>query len=1116
MKRRGGAANPDFKRLKAKVGRKAPKPANATDTSFRSASIRVAAQSGDAASHGASSSFVSGRGKALPELLDKMRNHPASAVRLSSAKGLKDLIQRAAAAPAATATATRKGTTAAAGTANHHPAPPPTHAWLSSHLSTLIPAIARCALMDVDDQVRSCGLDILRLVVLTNESQGSSASIAPFVPLLLAHVSSALNSMDRSVRVDGARATCIICEALQQTASANAMPLSDAAATILPALVRLLKEQSFSVITAETATALASSATAKRGAAGPLSSSSVPSKADTSSRSERKRHEETLTVLRSVLGLLRGLLGADAPSRSTALESPSSAADLDGGVWNPTSIRIVAAGAGYTVAEEQTALFRNVADLARLCRRSNSSAYGAAAGRHHLYPPTAVSAAPSTGLLVDLLERLRDVLLDCGSEKSDAVSAPSLSVRSDLLGAEETVNLVAHILPLAVKMLQASLMSAPVPAQTRKVMLMILSSLVRFVPTMNEGSHQEDISFSTSLQTQICLAIVAVDAALPERPHGARDRQRQATTTTTETPAAAAATTTDVMPAVVEYTVASLRTIGSVAITGANRDVDATATVRFHPHPSVLQLLKNLLESDRPSVSAHRTRLLRAFVAAFFPVGDGPATSHPAVNRPATATGSHENESGNAGEWQRSVAVRRALHLARRVIFASHHYEQYKLESGRGGAASPSDDDRCHEWAALRVLRCTPGLLVSWRSDFIGDSFSALVLLHEAVRRFHVPSILPSPERQPGADTSTDDISVYIAEALTPVFEARRCDGPAAFNHGGITASTFELYPESLQRMALSIFVLLGQLPRPALTALAAICSRSHGHRREHALSLRMAVTVMETVHSIRKRMSMREYLGFVLEASGTLNIQDADADQEPRARDLEPEGDERAELPMRRAVALDRALQVACRLLVECGSASKLLPMLWPFLLSCLGSPGNRSIYQDVLKTRTGVAIVAYLLMYSDGASFLKDQHDVTGVLARSLARLCRVTFAAVEADDPRLTSFLCPALSLISIRQINLLPALFRVALSSDEIQGANTSTRRPVSVFQCLYHLVHSTELRDAVVDCAGELMETVQSYGRSAPASDAGPDQIWLGRLVAELEAVHFRVETGSKS
>ena len=93
-RRSGGGQQSDFKRLKAKVGKKAPKPLNLTDTSFKAASLHVAGQAAVTDRGDNDSSFgdslVSSRGRTLAELISQL-GHPASAVRHSAMKGLENV-----------------------------------------------------------------------------------------------------------------------------------------------------------------------------------------------------------------------------------------------------------------------------------------------------------------------------------------------------------------------------------------------------------------------------------------------------------------------------------------------------------------------------------------------------------------------------------------------------------------------------------------------------------------------------------------------------------------------------------------------------------------------------------------------------------------------------------------------------------------------------------------------------------------------------------------------------------------------------------------------------------------------------------------------------------------
>ncbi|CAB9502957.1 Testis-expressed protein 10 [Seminavis robusta] len=178
----------DFKRVKAKVGKRALKPANETDTSFKTSRVAVSGnqfgseEDGSLAS-GSSNALLSSRGRSLDDLVSHLR-HPAAAVRISAAKGLRDAI---AVHQASLAT-------------------------IRHHLPVLFPVCAKCCI-DEDGEVRQLALSILKEIVSRmcnnndTEDQGANAShflhLKPFIPLLMAHVLSTLNSLDRSVQKDG-------------------------------------------------------------------------------------------------------------------------------------------------------------------------------------------------------------------------------------------------------------------------------------------------------------------------------------------------------------------------------------------------------------------------------------------------------------------------------------------------------------------------------------------------------------------------------------------------------------------------------------------------------------------------------------------------------------------------------------------------------------------------------------------------------------------------------------------------------------------------------------------------------------------------------------------------
>ncbi|MGV2389456.1 MAG UNVERIFIED_CONTAM: hypothetical protein LVR29_18035 [Microcystis novacekii LVE1205-3] len=189
----------DFKRRKAKVGKRAPQQLNLTDTSFKTVAVQVQGQSIDTSKGGVGDALLSSRGKSIPELTHQL-HHPAGTVRVSAIRGLANVIQLT------------------------------PFDMLQSHLSTLLPVIAKCACVDDEDDVRTLGLGALRDLI---SSDRSDKLWKPFVPLLAAFVISALNSLDRSTRLDGSRAVDII----------SRLPLDrKTVVAILPAYTTLLTD----------------------------------------------------------------------------------------------------------------------------------------------------------------------------------------------------------------------------------------------------------------------------------------------------------------------------------------------------------------------------------------------------------------------------------------------------------------------------------------------------------------------------------------------------------------------------------------------------------------------------------------------------------------------------------------------------------------------------------------------------------------------------------------------------------------------------------------------------------------------------------------------------------
>ena len=216
----------DFKRRKAKVGKRAPKKLNATDTSFRTASIRTTAAAqalslsnriNNSNINNTASSLLSELvvscaselvsikvgSKTLQQLTVQLGGHPAPSARKSAITGIRDII--------------------ASYNTQVNGEQTDTHGLVVGHiikgiLEVTVSTLARSACVDEDCDVRESSRMALKdlFVALTVPNDADIATtndcasdiiIRPHVPLLTAYLLSALNSMDIDVRKDAVQVT---------------------------------------------------------------------------------------------------------------------------------------------------------------------------------------------------------------------------------------------------------------------------------------------------------------------------------------------------------------------------------------------------------------------------------------------------------------------------------------------------------------------------------------------------------------------------------------------------------------------------------------------------------------------------------------------------------------------------------------------------------------------------------------------------------------------------------------------------------------------------------------------------------------------------------------------
>jgi pre-rRNA-processing protein IPI1 len=165
---------PDFKKIKAKVGKRAPKQLNLTETSFRAASLSLREQAVQVEKH--NDALISSRGRSISELSTQLQ-HPARAVRISAAKGLRDILSHI-----------------------------QDNSSVRQNVSLWVNICSKC-LVDEEDEVRTLSLAMLKHLLL---QLANSNDLIPLSGFIIAFVSSTLNSLDKSTRRDGAEAVALL------------------------------------------------------------------------------------------------------------------------------------------------------------------------------------------------------------------------------------------------------------------------------------------------------------------------------------------------------------------------------------------------------------------------------------------------------------------------------------------------------------------------------------------------------------------------------------------------------------------------------------------------------------------------------------------------------------------------------------------------------------------------------------------------------------------------------------------------------------------------------------------------------------------------------------------
>lgn len=995
-KRKTGGPS-DFKRVKAKVGKRALKPANETATKFKTASVtigqqnvaheRVEQQKGDRPvghDHEEEEEIVelySTRGRSIEDIVSHLR-HPAPAVRISAARGLKDAVSR----PEATSNVIR------------------------NHLAVLMPVSARCC-VDEDADVRQLALAILRDVISkvcstsNSSSFGSSEAygnnghkfIKPFIPLLMAHVTSTLNSLDKKTQLDGTSIVGMLSSAIPSFVASYR-------AEILPAYVGILSHRSaqvaFSDFRSKSANDSSPSFKNDRKKRGWNRDSSTSGSSSDSSKYQ---------VLHSLLALLKS--------------SKSNRKGKQRGTNDQPDLTIVSGGRGINgvILPGRPANSVPVTPLDTVGELS------------HFLSVTATNSSKSFGniqqkillsqeTISDLMGKLRDCFAEASQQEQGRYD------HQELLLILECTHLFYNSIAYSVcdgvnNGYDEKVAKGTVPFFKLWSQYSVLVMSLFPLPPSNLVSS----NLIVSINLEVCTT--TLDVYL----NGINGYSID----------------TEHLDRVLAYLFSELENCkpSYQEEAGATLERSASDDALFDALQRLLAVSRTEQseENDDQSIAGINHSLINSVAANFFPE-PGSEVSAEEIHALATAS-----------------ATRKCVLLARDIFM------QCGWSIGRMGEK--------YESTLIQILRGLVTYMVTWESAHLFESTEVLTLIHNVVRRLDLTG-----ESMSVAESSWMD---HIRTSLVPLFRYKKRSKDVV---GSVSGSIFESFPGTLQRNILGLVVSLQTPQQGVLDGLSRICARCHGQNND-TVSLETASLIMQSIHSVRRTLSMQAYLGFVANSMGMAQFSSSKAS----FRD------------MKEFLRLDASVALTSHILCQCGP-SKVLPMLRPLLEQWLSiDQGSGSSDSQAVVARAALSILAScaLSLSESGVSVLQIVPDLKTLTTEAICTILQ-HLPSFEADDEHLCDFLEP-LALFFQQESLVFYEIFG-KVSSEINKLAISEQTRLVSALLALTNDVRLS----AVIRNGKELVSNTRTIENTLFSSSA---ERLGGRLRASME-VHCGVGAAS--
>ena len=1095
----------DFaKRPRAKVGKRAPAKVNATDTSFKTATVAVRSQGQgldksrqqqgkDATISSAKRmELFSSRGNTLSTLQMSLRHH-AAPVRASGLKGIRDAVQSLSSLDAALGVAI-----------------------LEANLPSLLPHLCRCWLDD-DDDVRSLALNLYGDILKCLSSSYESADLkclAPFVPFLCAYASSALNSLDRSIRIDGASIVAMLASAVQSPSFAQLMSstssnmsamsreLSHHVDSLLPSMERLLTSISLGRRACSNGRSTESQKPNTTGAQKGQKRSTngkhaLSAQTMASSKRESREASTAESILLSLAFLLRTSFDSDDDTSETnytirdkakrdllpSVHVAGECSFLKGGSAQSNSLLLIR-GTKNSRSLEET-IICSIKDLPTIQDEGTGNSTDALFKDISKEELSSLPKEKDAGSMekvqqmTSLLETLRGKFVELAhlGKKTDASGLMSSS--KDL----ETMDVLVQIIRLSHSRFQSYYQTI----SKDHVVLINASTSHKKREKGGKKATKELQNVGECLvayQTSVDRVLQLLLENFPVKSFGE-----------TTNPERWEFTNACICSALAELGGGTLfddgkkkaypwiDTVFSYVLPRLNDDqdvyepnnIEADSYSESISTNMLLKVVMKLLLPIRNNSGDHaqsyllnnvakRQELLAKFAKAFFPRLNCPSVSQCVIHAPSSTVELEQKMRCVAN----TAAGRTACTLVTKLVAQS--------------ADSFLSDSTDTEYAILllQMLSVLPTHLVSWEGKHPTETGLALASILSVARQWETGKNVSEESKTP-VTLALEELCLglrYSLEALyvsngdsTAVQQPRKKRRKADLKQTCI----FEILPEQVQKLAIGLVGLLRSPTEATAKHLSQICSKAfishivttNGDQEYEAVSLDMANYIREVMHLSRRTMSMPTYLSFLLDGSGIEATTGISLLQKQSSPD--------------NVFLYDSAIdQISRFLTTSCGKASqKVLPMLRPILEKWLSAPTkikeNEGAPNETMRLlvqgRAAISILSAftwddVLSYNSAdndfvpSNFLVLDDKLDQLLLDSILSLCEVSgslwskgnyFDDVEAQQLYLARLLGPVAVLLRYRKGMLKQFLEtvskRVAARSRESQQSEAPNKSAV---------------------------------------------------------------------